>query len=210
MRLASKVLIILLLSVVLFSAAEAKAGCCSGHEGVDCSAGPQANGHVICNDGWSGSSCLYSEMVMCEEYISEPPTGDVVLEPNSTPEVPETEPIEEPVPEEHDSVPEKPESTPEESELPLEEPITEPVPDEPELTIDCEPTGLRNTVGGKSVYCEEGFWAEQKADGQACENNFECQTNFCSKNQCYDISSQVEENTSFLQAIFEWILGLFG
>jgi len=44
---------------------EAKSGCCSGHGGVSCGAGPQGNGHVICNDGWTGSSCLYSEMVMC-------------------------------------------------------------------------------------------------------------------------------------------------
>lgn len=45
--------------------ATAKSGCCSSHDGVNCSAGPQANGNVICNDGWSGSSCAYSEMVMC-------------------------------------------------------------------------------------------------------------------------------------------------
>lgn len=43
----------------------AKSGCCSGHNGVNCSAGGQGNGHVICNDGWTNSSCLYSEMVMC-------------------------------------------------------------------------------------------------------------------------------------------------
>lgn len=42
-----------------------KSGCCSSHGGVDCSAGPQSNGHVICNDGWRSSSCLYSEMVKC-------------------------------------------------------------------------------------------------------------------------------------------------
>lgn len=44
---------------------DAKSGCCSSHGGVNCSAGPQSNGKVICNDGWRGSSCLYSEMVMC-------------------------------------------------------------------------------------------------------------------------------------------------
>lgn len=43
----------------------AKSGCCSGHDGVSCSAGAQSNGNVICNDGWRGSSCSYSEMVMC-------------------------------------------------------------------------------------------------------------------------------------------------
>lgn len=43
----------------------AKSGCCSSHDGVNCGVGAQGNGKVICNDGWRGSSCLYSEMVMC-------------------------------------------------------------------------------------------------------------------------------------------------
>lgn len=43
----------------------AKSGCCSGHEGVNCGGGSQLNGNVVCNDGWKGSSCKYSEMVMC-------------------------------------------------------------------------------------------------------------------------------------------------
>lgn len=43
----------------------AKSGCCSSHGGVNCAAGPQANGNVICNDGWRGSSCSYAGMVMC-------------------------------------------------------------------------------------------------------------------------------------------------
>jgi len=54
------------LAVFLFSeVVDAKSGCCSHHGGVDCSAGAQANGHVICYDGWRGSSCLYSEMIKC-------------------------------------------------------------------------------------------------------------------------------------------------
>lgn len=44
----------------------ATSGCCSGHQGVNCAAGPQANGNVICNDGWRNSSCSYASMVMCE------------------------------------------------------------------------------------------------------------------------------------------------
>lgn len=53
----------------------AKSGCCSSHGGVSCAAGPQSNGNVICNDGWRGSSCSYSGMVMCggSSYsVSEP------------------------------------------------------------------------------------------------------------------------------------------
>jgi len=52
----------------------AKSGCCSGHDGVNCSAGAQGSGKVICNDGWRGSSCLYSEMVMCSGSSQPPAT----------------------------------------------------------------------------------------------------------------------------------------
>lgn len=45
----------------------AKSGCCSSHKGVDCNK-IQSDGKVVCNDGWTGSSCAYSSMVMCEGY----------------------------------------------------------------------------------------------------------------------------------------------
>lgn len=38
----------------------ASSGACSSHDGVDCSAGPDSDGSVICNDGWRGSSVEYS------------------------------------------------------------------------------------------------------------------------------------------------------
>ncbi len=37
----------------------ASAGACSGHGGVDCAAGPDSDGSVICMDGWKGSSVAY-------------------------------------------------------------------------------------------------------------------------------------------------------
>lgn len=37
----------------------ASSGACSGHGGVNCAAGPQPNGRVICNDGWKGSKVMY-------------------------------------------------------------------------------------------------------------------------------------------------------
>lgn len=58
-------LFVSLFSWLTISPVFAKSGCCSGHSGVNCSAGPQGNGKVICNDGWTGSSCRYAEMVMC-------------------------------------------------------------------------------------------------------------------------------------------------
>ncbi len=37
-------------------------GACSSHVGVDCSAGPDKDGSVICLDGWKNSSVLYSKI----------------------------------------------------------------------------------------------------------------------------------------------------
>lgn len=64
---------------------EARSGCCSGHDGVNCSAGAQSNGNVICNDGWRGSSCSYSEMVMCGGSSSSSTTTVQTVQPTSTP-----------------------------------------------------------------------------------------------------------------------------
>lgn len=37
-------------------------GACSHHGGVNCGAGPDSDGSVICNDGWRDSSVGYSEV----------------------------------------------------------------------------------------------------------------------------------------------------
>lgn len=41
-------------------------GACSDHNGVNCNAGMDWDGSVICNDGWKDSTVLYSETKMCE------------------------------------------------------------------------------------------------------------------------------------------------
>lgn len=74
----------------------------------------------------------------------------------------------------------------------------------------CDSTGLRNSINNTNAYCFGGLWFEQKEDNQTCQNSFECVSNFCSKELCYDISSQVEENKSILQSILDWIKRLFG
>lgn len=60
---------ILIIIAIIFIPVEinASSGCCSHHGGVDCSR-KQANGRVICNDGWMGSSCYYSSMSKCIGY----------------------------------------------------------------------------------------------------------------------------------------------
>ncbi len=56
--------VMLLLFTLSFSV-NATSGCCSGHGGVNCDAGPDSDGSVICNDGWKDSSCSYSSMSKC-------------------------------------------------------------------------------------------------------------------------------------------------
>ena len=56
-----------------FSVVFATSGCCSGRRGgVNCSAGAQPNGAVICKDGWTGSSCQYSSMTECVGSMQAP------------------------------------------------------------------------------------------------------------------------------------------
>ena len=63
------ILPILILLFATFPAISfATSGACSYHGGVDCAAGPQADGTVICNDGWTGSSVSYDSMAECSSY----------------------------------------------------------------------------------------------------------------------------------------------
>ncbi len=55
------------LLLIPVSFAFATSGACSDHLGVNCAAGPQANGNVICNDGWLGSSVSYDSMEECQD-----------------------------------------------------------------------------------------------------------------------------------------------
>jgi hypothetical protein len=66
MKKISIVIISLFAFSFLSATALATSGACSGHGGVDCSAGAQANGNVVCNDGWTGSSVSYSSTNECQ------------------------------------------------------------------------------------------------------------------------------------------------
>jgi len=46
----------------------ATSGACSWHGGVNCAAGADWDGSVICNDGWRNSSVSYHSMVKCQGY----------------------------------------------------------------------------------------------------------------------------------------------
>jgi len=59
-----------------FNFANATSGACSSRLGVNCSAGEDWDGSVICNDGWRDSTTLYSNTVMCRHYTSKPTTHE--------------------------------------------------------------------------------------------------------------------------------------
>lgn len=65
-------IIFLLIFIGLTNSAIATSGACSWHGGVNCAAGPDWDGSVICNDGWKDSSVSYSSMVMCQGYYNYP------------------------------------------------------------------------------------------------------------------------------------------
>ena len=48
------------------SMSHAVQGDCSYHLGIDCSAGPDWDGSVICNDGWKDSIDSYSDAIECQ------------------------------------------------------------------------------------------------------------------------------------------------
>ncbi|MBM3232704.1 hypothetical protein FJZ18_00870 [Candidatus Pacearchaeota archaeon] len=67
---------------------------------------------------------------------------------------------------------------------------------------ECSPIG--NITGTK--YCtSEEKWADQKASGQACSQNYECSTNICTEKVCKE-----PIKPGFFSNIWNWIKGLFG
>lgn len=50
----------------------ATSGACSSHGGVSCASGPDSDGSVICNDGWTDSSVFYESVSMCQTQSSCP------------------------------------------------------------------------------------------------------------------------------------------
>lgn len=65
-------LFVFALSILNINVANATSGTCSYHGGVSCSAGADTDGSVICNDGWTNSSVLYSSMSECRSSRSCP------------------------------------------------------------------------------------------------------------------------------------------
>ncbi len=56
---------LLVIFITLSSSVLAISGACSWHDGVNCNAGPDWDGSVICNDGWRDSTVDYYSMDEC-------------------------------------------------------------------------------------------------------------------------------------------------
>ena len=80
----------------------------------------------------------------------------------------------------------------------------------PENKGFCDSLGERSSINDAPVYCINELLLSQKADNQTCQNNFECLSNFCSKGQCYDVRSNVENQANIIDRILNWIKRLFG
>ncbi len=127
----------------------AKSGCCSGHGGVDCAAGSQDNGNVICNDGWTGSSCAYSGMVMCGGTTPSDSTPRIAV-PTPTP-TPFIAPIVAPTPKPTPTPTPTPKPTPIQtpSPLPSPSPIPSPIPSPTQSPPSPSPQAAEGKVKGE-------------------------------------------------------------
>jgi hypothetical protein len=66
-------LIFLLVIPFTYGKSFATSGACSGHGGVNCRAGFDSDGSVICNDGWQESSVDFSDSIACRNKTNSCP-----------------------------------------------------------------------------------------------------------------------------------------
>lgn len=75
----------------------------------------------------------------------------------------------------------------------------------------CLPYGSRRLIEGTALYCDfEGEWQGQLAEGDACQNDYECETNSCASGKCMDLEAQLKETQNLLRKILDWLKRLFG
>lgn len=77
------------------------------------------------------------------------------------------------------------------------------------LEGNCLPYGTRMQKES-AEYCElNRAFKEQKPEGSACQNNYECTSNFCSDGQCVNIQKELKETRGLLQTILDFLKKLF-
>lgn len=79
------------------------------------------------------------------------------------------------------------------------------------LDEQCIPYGQRLLIKELQMYCGlNGNFEEQRAEGQSCQNSYECKSNQCSNAVCVDLSKQLAETNTLLEKIASWFRKLFG
>ncbi len=56
-------------------------GACSSHSGVNCTVGASSTGYVICNDGWTDSTVLFSNVLSCTSTTLSTPNTFIPIVP---------------------------------------------------------------------------------------------------------------------------------
>lgn len=79
------------------------------------------------------------------------------------------------------------------------------------LNDKCVIQGTRIIIKENPSYCDlDSKWQTQKEENKKCQNSYECKTNFCSNDVCYNISKEIKETKNLLQKILDWFKKLFG
>ena len=85
------------------------------------------------------------------------------------------------------------------------------------LNDRCVMQGTRIKNDEKDSYCDiSGKWEAQKEELKECNNSYECATNLCTGNKCYDLSKDIQqtkkdiqETKGQLQKIMDWLKSWF-
>jgi len=79
------------------------------------------------------------------------------------------------------------------------------------LTNACVIQGTRYNIKETDMYCDiAGSWETQLTEGEKCQNNYECFSNFCSSGACLDLQKQLAEQKGLLEQILDFLAKLFG
>lgn len=76
----------------------------------------------------------------------------------------------------------------------------------------CIPFGTRLVSNGTGVYCDvvKRTLEVQKNDGEPCQNNYECTSNYCTNGACGNIQQELSGIRALLDKIIEFLKGVFG
>lgn len=76
----------------------------------------------------------------------------------------------------------------------------------------CIPFGTRMAANGTASYCDvvKKAMEPQKGDGAACQNSYECASNYCSNGVCGNLQKELSATRGLLEQILDFLKKLFG